>query len=233
MGQPTINGLRFKLAFFDWIYGLGDFLVALDELHVKLQLVDRFAAKLRHNLELQVRRGDPLERTRDFVRAENQELVLALDRYGIFYDKYRLSLVRLVHQGSGGELDVEDRYNGPRFVVPVQHIFQTLLEHMFDSSTVQELGLFPLEEQVLTLASQLDQRPGETAKKAMIELYEAARRVQVWVKKEKIASVALLAEGKPVAMSESLDTSDKEQFLNSRVVASVFQQLGIAAGRSS
>jgi len=235
MAQPhelVPNGLHLKLAFFDFAYMLGEFLQGLDELHVKLQLVERFAAKVQHNLELLSRRENFFERAREFLRAENQELVLALDRYGMFYDKYRLSLVRLSCAGATGELVLEDRYNGSRFVTRLHQILGVLLEHVFDSTPVQEMGLFALEGQVLQLASRVDEKPGLTARKALIALHEAARHVHVYVKKEKIAGVELLAQGQPVAaearLAEAQET-DKERFLRSPLVQEFLARFEVPA----
>lgn len=227
VAPSVINGLHFRLVFFDYVYMMGDFLSALSELHVKIQLIDRYCSKVLHNLKLMERRRAPEAEIREFIRRENGELVAGLKRQNIFYDKYRLRLLRLIHQGTEGELLVEDTYNGSQFVVPVKRVMDRLLQHVFDSTSVQEMNLFSLEQDVVGLTSRMDERPGETAQQVLIQLEDAARNVHVYVKKEKIASVQYLSSGRlvtdPAIISQAeSQASDKERFLNDPLVRSLF-----------
>lgn len=231
--KVVVNGLRCKLVFFDFIYMLGELLSGLSELHVKIQLVDRYCNKLLHNLRLMEKQKAGEEQIREFVRKENKELLTGLERQNIFYDKYRLKLLRIFHAGTEGELLVEDTYNGSQFVVPVKRVVDTLLTHVFDSTTVQEMSLFRKEAAVLRLTSACDPKPGETELKALIELHDAARNVHVYVKKEKLAGVSYLASGQPIkdaqliSEAESLET-DKDRFLKDPVVSSFFPRMEAA-----
>lgn len=226
----AINGLYFRLVFFDYIYMLGEFLAALSELHVKVQLVDRYCNKVLHNLRLMEKRDSGADRIRDFIRTENRELVTGLERQNIFYDKYRLKLIRIAHRDTAGELAVEDTYNGSQFVVPVKRILDTLLSHTYDSTSIQEMDLFPQEQKVVHLTSALDEKPGETARKTLLELQQAARNVHIYVKKEKLAGVDYLAEGKPVSdaglieLAES-QPSDKDRFLQEPRIRDLFPRV--------
>jgi hypothetical protein len=227
-GSITINGLRFKLMFFDFIYMLGDFLSALSELHVKIQLVDRYCNKVMHNLRLLERRNAREEEIRDFLQTENRGLLKGLERQNIFYDKYRLKLLRIYHEGTQGELLVEDTYGGSQYIVPVKRVVTELLNHVFDSLLVQEMGLFPREGEVTRLTSSYDEKPGETARKTLLELNEAARNLHLCIKKEKLAGVEYLAAGHPVtdaqliARAERQET-DKDRFLGDPLVRKFFQ----------
>ncbi len=230
----TINGLHLKLAFFDFVYMLGEFLSALSELHVKIQVVDRYCNKLLHNLRLLEKGGASPQQLQAFVQEENRELVLGLERHNIFYDKYRLKVLRIFHAGIEGELLVEDTYNGSQFVVPVKRLLDTLLTHVFDSTPIQEMGLFPKEEEVLRLTSLLDEKPGETAHKTILELHEAARNLHVYVKKEKLAGVAYLASGKLVTDPQIIakveaQESAKDRFLRDPVVRTMFAKFEVKA----
>ncbi len=227
VAPAVINGLRFRLVFFDYVYMMGEFLEGLSELHVKIQLVDRYCSKVLHNLKLLERRRATEPEIREFIRRENSELISGLKRQNIFYDKYRLKLLRLIHQGTEGELLVEDTYNGSQFIVPLKRIMDTLLQHVFDSTPVQEMGLFAREKDVVDVTSQLDERPGETAQQVLIQLEDAARTVHLYVKKEKIASVDYLSSGRPVTdpgiiSSAEGQPSDKDRFLNDPLVHSLF-----------
>lgn len=224
---PTINGLYCKIVFFDFIYMLGELLSALSELHVKIQLVDRYCSKLLHNLTLLDKQGAGEEQVREFIRKENRELVMGLERQNIFYDKYRLKLLRIGHMGTQGELVVEDTYNGPLYVVPVKRIADTLLSHTYDSTPVQEMDLFPKEQAVVQLTTTVDAKPGATAHKTILELQQAARHLHVYVKKEKLAGVDYLVEGKLVtdpqlvAQVEAQETN-KDRFLKDPRIRALF-----------
>lgn len=227
--RSPINGLRFRLVFFDYIYMLGEYLLGLSELHVKIQLVDRYCTKVRHNLQLLHRKGVSREQMWEFVRKENQELLAGFRHHHIFYDKYRLRLIAIHHAGTEGELLVDDVYNGSAYVVPVKRVMDTLLGHMFDSTPVHEMGLFEKERQVLERVTSVDAKPGETAQRVLLELHEAARNVHVYVKKEKIQSVEYLASGKPVmdplviTEAEAQET-EKDRFLKDPLVRELFPE---------
>lgn len=222
-----INGLRLKLMFFDYIYMLGELLCGLSELHVKIQLVDRYCNKILHNLKLQQKRGASQAEIREFIRQENRELIAGMDRHNIFYDKYRLKMLGIIHKDTRGELLVEDTYNGPQFVVPVKLILETLLSHMYDSTPIQDMGLFQAEQAVVQLTSSLDEKPGETAHKVVLQLQEAAGNVHLYVKKEKLAGVEYLASGclvedpNLIAQAEAQE-SDKDRFLRDPLIRTVF-----------
>jgi hypothetical protein len=229
----TLNGLRFKLVFFDYIYMLGELLSALSELHVKIQLVDRYCNKVLHNLRLLSKQQATGEQIRAFIRAENQELVKGLERQNMFYDKYRLSMLRIHHAGTEGELLVEDSYNGSQFVVPVKRIVSQLLAHVFDSTTIQEMSLFAKELEVMAVTTAFDAQPGETEKKVRIQLNDAAQNVHVYVKKEKLAGVEYAIGGQPVtdrdliARAEAQET-DKDRFLKDPLVRTIFPRAEVA-----
>ncbi|MBI3949382.1 MAG: hypothetical protein HY314_02875 [Acidobacteria bacterium] len=218
-----INGLRFKLVFFDYVYMLGELLTGLSELHVKIQLIDRYCHKVLHNLKLLQKKGAGEAEMKQFIRNESVELLTGLRRQSIFYDKYRLKLLRIFHQETQGELLVEDTYNGSQYVVPVKLVLEKLLSHMYDSTPVQEMGLFQAEQAVVQLTSALDEKPGETAHQVLLQLEDAARNVHLYVKKEKLAGIGYLASGKPVedpaqiAQVEAQE-SDKDRFLNDPVI---------------
>lgn len=226
-GGAEINGLYFRLMFFDFIYMMGEFLSALSELHVKIQLVDRYCNKILHNLRLMEKRDANEDEMRAFIRDANQELVHGLDRQNIFYDKYRLKLVRLAHRDTQGELAVEDPHNGPLYVVPLKRALDTLLSHAYDSTPVQEMGLFVKQQAVMDLTTTVDAQPGESARKTLLELHQAARNLHVYVKKEKLASVEYLREGRPVqdgkiiAAVES-QPGDLDRFLQDPRVRALF-----------
>lgn len=230
----TINGLRFRLVFFDFIYMLGELLTALSELHVKVQLVDRYCNKLLHNLRLLEKQKASEEEMREFVRRENRELLTGLERQNIFYDKYRLKLLHIHHAGTEGGLLVEDTYGGSQYVVPVKRVVSVLLTHVFDSTPVREMALFRKEAAVLRLSSAWDTKPGETEQKAILELNEAAGNVHVYVKKEKLANVGYLASGTPVndaqliAAAEAQET-DKDRFLKDPLVSALFPRVEAVA----
>ncbi|RMG56097.1 MAG: hypothetical protein D6723_01115 [Acidobacteria bacterium] len=225
----TINGLWFKLVFFDYIYMLGEFLSGLSELHVKIQLVDRYCNKILHNLQLLQKKGASDEEIKQFIRQENEELLAGLRRHDIFYDKYRLKMLRLFHQGTQGELLVEDTYNGSQFVVPVKRVMEELLSHMYDSTPIQEMGLFRAEEAVVRLTSSVDESPGETARQVMLQLREAARHVHVYVKKEKVGEIQYLASGQLVKDPELIarveaQESDKDRFLRDPLIRTLLSE---------
>lgn len=227
VASSVVNGLHFRLVFFDYVYMMGEFLSALSELHVKVQLVDRYCNKVLHNLKLMERRRASEAEIREFIRRENGELVAGLKRQNIFYDKYRLRLLRLIHQGTEGELLVEDTYNGSQFVVPVKRVMDRLLQHVFDSTPIPDMNLFSREQEVVALTSTMDDKPGDTAQQVLIQLEDAARNVHVYVKKEKIAGVQYLSSGRlvtdPAMISQAeAQTSDKERFLNDPLVRSLF-----------
>lgn len=223
VNAAVINGLWFKLVFFDYVYMLGELLSGLSELHVKIQLIDRYSNKVRHNLTLLEKKKTGEAEIRDFIRRENGELIAGLKRQNIFYDKYRLKLLRVFHQGTEGELLVEDTYNGSQFVVPVKRVIDKLLGHMYDSTPVQEMGLFAAEQAVIQLTSAMDAKPGDTAQQVLRQLEEAARHIHVYVKKEKLAAVEYLSSGRLVkdpsliAHTEA-QASDKDRFLNDPLV---------------
>jgi hypothetical protein len=224
-----INGLRFKLMFFDYIYMLGELLCGLSELHVKVQLVDRYCNKILHNLKLQQKRGASEAEIQEFIRQENRELITGMERQNIFYDKYRLKMLGIIHKDTRGELLVEDTYNGSQFVIPVKLIVETLLSHMYDSTPVQDMGLFQVEHAVVRLTSSMDEKPGETAHKVLLQLQDAARNVHLYVKKEKLAGVGYLASGQTIedpsliAHAEAQE-SDKDRFLNDPLIRTLFPQ---------
>jgi len=222
-----INGLRVKLVFFDYIYMLGEFLSALSELHVKIQLVERYCNKVQHNLRLLEKQGAKDEAIRSFIQTENRELLSGLERQNIFYDKYRLRLLRIFHEETQGELLVEDSYGGSQYVVPTKRLVEELLQHVFDSTLIQDMGLFPQEREVLALTSSWDGRPGDTAHRAILELNGAARNVHMCVKKEKLGGIAYLAGGKPVTDAAQIAAaeraeSDKDRFLKDPLVRKLF-----------
>lgn len=220
---PTINGLHFKLMFFDYIYMLGECLSALSELHTKIQLVDRYCSKVLHNLQLFKKQGASEERFTEFIRKENQDLVTGLKQHNIFYDKYRLKLITIRHAGTQGDLLVEDVYNGSQYVVPVKRVVDQLLTHVFDSTTVPDMPLFEAEQAVMQVTSTLDAKAGETAHRVILELNEAARHVHVYVKKEKLVGVDYLISGKPVTdpdlivQAETQET-EKDRFLRDPLI---------------
>lgn len=225
----TVNGLWFKLVFFDYIYMLGEFLSGLSELHVKIQLIDRYCNKVLHNLQLLQKKGAGDEDIRQFIRQENEELLAGLRRHDIFYDKYRLKMLRLFHQGTQGELLVEDTYNGSQFVVPVKRVMEELLSHMYDSTPIQEMNLFRAEQAVVQLTSSVDESPGETARQVMLQLREAARHVHVYVKKEKVGEIQYLASGQLVKDPELIarveaQESDKDRFLRDPLIRAVLSE---------
>ncbi len=225
----TVNGLWFKLVFFDYIYMLGEFLSGLSELHVKIQLIDRYCNKVLHNLRLLQKKGAGDEDIRQFIRQENEELLAGLRRHDIFYDKYRLKMLRLFHQGTQGELLVEDTYNGSQFVVPVKRVMEELLSHMYDSTPIQEMNLFRAEQAVVQLTSSVDESPGETARQVMLQLREAARHVHVYVKKEKVGEIQYLASGQLVKDPELIarveaQESDKDRFLRDPLIRAVLSE---------
>jgi hypothetical protein len=226
-GGAGINGLYFRLLFFDFIYMMGDFLSALSELHVKVQLVDRYCNKVLHNLHLMEKRAASVEEMRAFIRDANQEMVHGLERQDMFYDKYCLKLVRLAHRDTQGELAVEDTYNGPLYLVRIKRILDALLSHTHDSTAVPEMGLFTMQQAVMDLTTTVDAQPGESARRTLLELHQAARNVHVHVKKEKLVSVDYLLAGKPVqdgkivAAVESM-SGDLERFLQDPRVRSLF-----------
>lgn len=237
--EPTpINGLRVRLVFFDYIYMLGEFLSALSELHVKIQLVERYCNKVQHNLRLLENQGAKEDAIRSFIQTENRELVNGLERQNIFYDKYRLRMIRVFHEETQGELLVEDGYGGSQYVVPTKLIVDELLKHVFDSTLIQDMGLFPKEREVMTLPSSWDERPGDTAHRTILELNEAARHVHTYVKKEKVGGIAYLAGGKPVTHAAQIAAaeqaeSDKDRFLKDPLVRKLFAGRAAAAQQTS
>jgi hypothetical protein len=229
ISRSPINGLRFRFMFFDYIYMLGECLLGISELHVKIQLVDRYCNKVLHNLHLLHRKGASREQMQEFVRKENQELLAGFRHHHIFYDKYRLRMIALHHAGTEGELLVDDVYNGSAYVVPVKQTIDTLLAHVFDSTPVHEMGLFEKERKVLELVSSVDPKPGETAQRVVLELHEAARNVHVYVKKEKLQGVEYLASGKPVMDPQVIvdaekQETEKDRFLKDPLIREVFPQ---------
>jgi hypothetical protein len=229
----TINGLRIKLVFFDYIYMLGEFLSALSELHVKIQLVDRYCSKVLHNLRLLDRQKAAGDQIRDFIRAENQELIKGLERQNIFYDKYRLRLLSIHNAGTQGELLVEDTYGGSQFVPQVKRVLAVLLTHVFDSTTIAEMKLFEKESAVMHLTGVFDAQPGESEKKVRLQLQEAASNVHAYIKKEKVGGVDYLIGGKPVTdafligQTEAQET-DKDRFLQDPLVRALFPRVEVA-----
>lgn len=227
--RSPINGLRFRFMFFDYIYMLGECLLGISELHVNIQLVDRYCSKVRHNLHLLRRKGASRAEMQEFVRKENQELLAGLRHHNIFYDKYRLRMIAIHHAGTEGELLVDDVYNGSAYVVPVKRTIDTLLTHVFDSTPVQEMGLFEKEQKVMTVTSSVDPKPGETAQRVLLELHEAARHIHVYVKKEKVQSVEYLASGRPVMdprviVEAEAQETEKDRFLEDPVIREVFPE---------
>ena len=222
-----INGLRVKLMFFDYIYMLGEFLCALSELHVKVQLVERYCNKVQHNLRLLEKQGAKEDAIRQFIQTENHELVTGLERQNIFYDKYRLRMLRIFHQETQGELLVEDSYGGSQYIVPTKLVVDELLKHVFDSTLIQDLGLFRQEREVMELTSSWDERPGDAAHRTILELNQGARNVHMYIKKEKVGGIEYLAGGRPVtdaamiASAEKME-SDKDRFLQDPLVRKIF-----------
>lgn len=233
MSQATpalVNGLLFKLTYFDFIYMLGEFLSAISELHVKIQLVERYCPKILHNLRLLHKRGAPDGEIQEFFRRENHELVTGLLRQNIFYDKYRLKLTRIFHEGTEGELFVEDQYGGSQYVVPVKRVIDKLFEHRFDSTPVQEMRLFDQERAVMRVTSAFDESPGESANRVLVELEQAARNVHLYVKKEKLAGVVyvnskhFVTDPRLIARAESQET-EKQRFLKDAVIQALAQRM--------
>jgi hypothetical protein len=223
----VVNGLRFKLVFFDYIYMLGELLSGLSELHVKIQLVDRYCNKVLHNLKLLEKKKAAAADIREFLRREHEELITGMKRQNIFYDKYRLKLLRLFHQETEGELLTEDVYNGSQYVVQVKRVIDMLLSHTYDSTPVQDMGLFQAEQAVMQLTSAMDEKPGETAHQVLLQLQDAARNIHVYVKKEKLVGVEYLSSGRPVrdpniiAQVEA-QGSDKDRFLSDPLIRTLF-----------
>ena len=132
-----------------------------------------------------------------------------------------------MHAGTQGELQVEDTHGGSKYIVPVKRALDTLVARMYDSTAVQEMGLFSTEQAVVELTSSVDTQPGATAHKTLLELNQAARNLQVYVKKEKLAGVDYLASGRVVtdprliAEAAALE-SEKEKFLNDPLIRALF-----------
>ncbi len=141
-------------------------------------------------------------------------------------------MLRIYHAGTQGELLVEDTYGGAQYVVPVKRVVSTLLEHVFDSTPVQEMNLFSKEAQVMNLTSSCDEKPGETARRTILELNDAARNVHLYVKKEKLGAVEYLAAGKPVTdeqiiMQAEQQETDKDRFLKDPLAQALLRRMEV------